>query len=332
MRIVGYLLRPGRLRIEFYIRSMKFPTPVTAAEIARWTNSEIIGDGNAMVTGLNEIHNVQSGDITFVDHEKYYDFTLKSAATFIIINKRVEAPAGKTLLYNEHPFVAYNLVAQKFQPVLRQDKSTGSTAKIGEGTFVFPNAFIGEQVVIGKNCVIHANATIYPYTHIGDNVIIHANTTIGADAFYYKKQKTHYDKMHNAGRVVIEDDVEIGPGCTIDAGVSSDTRIGKGTKLDSQVHIGHDVKVGENCILAAQVGIAGNTKIGNWVTLYGKAAINKNIEIGDYAIVMATTAVAGSLEGGKTYIGYPAVEARTFARQAAIIKKLPELWDKLKNL
>lgn len=332
MRIVGNLLRPGRLRIEFYIRSMKFPTPVTAAEIAQWTNSEIIGDGNAKVTGLNEIHNVQSGDITFVDHEKYYDFTLKSAATFIIINKRVEAPAGKTLLYNENPFVAYNLVAQKFQPVLRQDKSTGGTAKIGEGTFVFPNAFIGEQVVIGKNCVIHANATIYPYTHIGDNVIIHANTTIGADAFYYKKQKTHYDKMHNAGRVVIEDDVEIGPGCTIDAGVSSDTRIGKGTKLDSQVHIGHDVKVGENCILAAQVGIAGNTKIGNWVTLYGKAAINKNIEIGDYAIVMATTAVAGSLEGGKTYIGYPAVEARTFARQAAIIKKLPELWDKLKNL
>lgn len=311
---------------------MKFPKPVTAGELAAWTNSEIIGDAGALVTGLNEIHNVEAGDISFVDHEKYYDFTLRSAASFVIINKKIEAPEGKTLLYNENPFVAYNLIAQKFQPTLRQDKNIGTTAKIGEGTFVFPNAFIGEQVVIGKNCVIHANATIYPYTVIGDNVIIHANTTIGADAFYYKKQKTHYDKMHNAGRVVIEDNVEIGPGCTIDAGVSSDTRIGKGTKLDSQVHLGHDVKIGENCILAAQVGIAGNTKVGNWVTLYGKAAINKNIEIGDHAVVMATTAVPSSLEGGKTYLGIPAVEARIFARQAAIIKKLPELWDKLKNL
>ena len=162
--------------------------------------------------------------------------------------------------------------------------------------------------------------------------MIHANTTIGGDAFYYKRQHGHYDKMHSAGKVVLQDNVEIGAGCTIDAGVSSDTTIGKGTKLDSQVHIGHDVKVGEDCILAAQVGIAGNTKIGNRVTLYGKVAVNKNIEIGDDATVMAMSAVPSSIEGGKTYIGYPVVEAPAFARQVAMIKKLPELWEKLKNL
>ncbi len=311
---------------------MKLKEPITAKQIVAWTTCEIIGDENALVTGLNEIHNVEEGDITFVDHEKYYDFTLKSKATFIILNKKMEPVEGKVLFYTEKPFEAYNYLAQKFKPELRPEKNIGVTAAIGERTFVYPNAFIGEYVTIGKNCVIHPNATIYAYTQIGDNVIIHANATIGGDAFYYKRYKTHYEKMHCAGKVVIADDVEIGAGTTIDAGVSSDTVIGKGTKLDDQVHIGHDVKIGEQCIIAAQVGIAGNTKIGNRVTLYGKVAVNKNITIGDDTIVMATSAVPNNLEGGKTYIGYPAVEARTFAKQVAIIKKLPELWEKLKNL
>jgi UDP-3-O-[3-hydroxymyristoyl] glucosamine N-acyltransferase len=286
---------------------MKFKTPVTAKEIAAWTNSEIIGDPNTQVNGLNEIHNVQPGDITFVDHEK-------------------------VLLYNAKPFEAYNSLAIKLKPELKSNQAISDTAVIGEGTFIFPNAFIGQQVKIGKGCTIHPNVTIYNYCEIGDNVIIHANTTLGSDAFYYKRQASHYDKMHTAGRVIIAGDVEIGAGCTIDAGVSNDTIIGKGTKIDDQVHIGHDVKVGEHCIIAGQVGIAGNTVIGNRVTIYGKSAINKNIEIGDGAIIMASTSVPKSLEGGKTYIGYPAVEARTFAKQVALIKMLPEIWEKFKKL
>lgn len=312
---------------------MKFKEPVPVRQIAEWINAEIIGNANALVTGLNEIHNVEQGDLTFVDHEKYYDFTLKSAATFIIINKRVATSQGKVLLFHPNPFKAYNSLAKKFQPEVRCTTTIAASAKIGEGTFIYPTAFVGEQVTIGKNCIIYPNTTIYAYTEIGDNVIIHANTTIGSDAFYYKRQSDkHYDKMHTAGKVVIANDVEIGAGCTIDAGVSSETFIGRGTKIDNQVHIGHDVKIGEDCILAGQVGIAGNTKIGNRVTLYGKVAVNKNIEIGDDAVVMATSAVPNNLEGNKTYIGYPAVEARAFARQVAIIKRLPELWEKLKNL
>jgi UDP-3-O-[3-hydroxymyristoyl] glucosamine N-acyltransferase len=311
---------------------MKFEKPLPVQQLAELTGSEIIGDKNLLVTGLNEIHNVEQGDVTFVDHEKYYDFTLKSAASFIIINKKTEAPAGKVLLYNTNPFLAYNLLALKLKPELRSDKHIGTTATIGEGTFVYPGAFIGDAVKIGKNCVIHPHVTIYPYTEIGDNVIIHGNSTIGSDAFYYKRHSTHYDKMHTAGKVVIASDVEIGAGCTIDAGVSSDTFIGKGTKIDDQVHLGHDVKIGEHCIIAGQVGIAGNTVVGNWVTIYGKAAINKNITIGDRAVIMATSSVAKSLEAGKTYLGIPAVEARAFAKQAAIVKMLPELWEKLRKL
>lgn len=311
---------------------MKLTNPIPAGQVAQWANAEVIGDDTIPVRGLNEIHNVEEGDITFVDHEKYYDFTLRSKATVILINKKLDAIPGKVLLYTDNPFVAYNNLAQRFKPEQRSQSNIGATAVIGEGTYIYPNAFIGEQVTIGRNCVIHPNATIYPYSQIGDNVIVHANCTVGGDAFYYKRHKTHYDKMHTAGRVVLCDNVEIGAGTTIDAGVSSDTVIGKGTKLDDQVHIGHDVKIGEHCIIAAQVGIAGNTRIGNRVTLYGKVAVNKNITIGDDAIVMATSAVPNNLEGGKTYIGYPAVEARTFAKQVAVIKKLPELWEKLKNL
>ena len=311
---------------------MKFKEPISVKQLAELTNSEIIGNTSATVTGLNEIHNVEPGDITFVDHEKYYDFTLKSNATFIIINKKINAPEGKVLLYNTNPFQAYNFLAEKFKPVVKSTKNVDETAVIGEGSFIYPNAFVGAHVKVGKNCIIYPNATIYNYCELGDNVIVHANTTIGSDAFYYKRQATGYDKMHSAGRVVIADDVEIGAGSTIDGGVSSDTFIGKGTKLDSQVHIGHDVRIGEHCIIAAQVGIAGNSRIGNWVTLYGKVAVNKNLEIGDKAVVMATTAVPKSLEGGKTYIGYPAVEARTFAKQVALIKMLPDIWEKVKKL
>lgn len=311
---------------------MKFKSPTTAQQVASDYQCELIGAGDRQVLGLNEIHNVEVGDITFVDHEKYYKSTLLSAASVILINQRLDAPEGKTLLYCEHPYEVYNSLAKQHRPTLFSAEHIASEAVIGEGTFVFPSAFIGKEVRIGKNCVIHPCAVIYPYTEIGDNVIIHANTTIGADAFYYKRASEGYKKMHNAGNVVIKNNVEIGAGCTIDAGVSSETTIGEGTKLDSQVHIGHDVKIGQHCIIAAQVGIAGNTIVGNHVTLYGKVAVNKNITIGDNVVVYACAGIAKSLEAGKTYHGLPAEEARVAAKQFALIKKLPDMWELFKKL
>jgi UDP-3-O-[3-hydroxymyristoyl] glucosamine N-acyltransferase len=311
---------------------MKFSQPIPVRDLALQTQSEIIGDDSGSVTGLNEIHNVVAGDITFVDHEKYYSFALGSAATFIFINKKIDAPAGKTLLYNVDPFIAYNALATVLQPTLLSTSAVARSAKIGEGTVIYPNAFIGENVTIGKNCIIYPNATIYAHSILGDNVIIHGNTTIGGDAFYYKGRGTHFDKMHTAGRVVIHDQVEIGSGCTIDAGVSADTVIGKGTKLDSQVHIGHDSTIGEHCILCAQVGIAGNVHVGNFVTIYGKSSLSKNISVGDRVLLLGSSASAKSLEAGKTYLGTPAEEMSRAARQFAIIKMLPDLWEKLRKL
>lgn len=311
---------------------MRFPQPIPVRDIALQTGAEIIGDATGSVQGMNEIHNVATGDITFVDHEKYYNFVLASAATFIFINKKIDAPAGKTLLYTSDPFRAYNDLAISQRPRLYSGASVAATAHIGEGSVVYPNAYIGDHVTIGRDCIIYPNVTIYAHTVIGDRVIIHGNSTIGADAFYYKGRGTHYDKMHTVGRAVIHDDVEIGSGCTIDAGVSADTVVGQGTKLDSQVHIGHDATVGMHCILCAQVGIAGNVRIGNHVTLYGKAALSKNISVGDRAVLLGSSASAKSLEGGKTYLGTPAEEVHRASRQFAMIKMLPDMWEKLRKL
>jgi UDP-3-O-[3-hydroxymyristoyl] glucosamine N-acyltransferase len=170
---------------------MKFKEAIPLSQIAEWTQCEVIGPADALVTGLNEIHNVQHGDITFVDHEKYYDFTLRSSASFIIINKKLDAPQGKALLYTDNPFKVYNELAQRFKPDVFAQQAVSGSAVIGTDTYIYPNAFIGEFVKIGKNCVIHPNVTIYNYSEIGDNVTIHANTTIGSDAFYYKRHPTH---------------------------------------------------------------------------------------------------------------------------------------------
>ncbi len=311
---------------------MKFPQPIPVRDIALQTGAEIIGDATGIVTGMNEIHNVAPGDITFVDHEKYYNFVLASAATFIFINRKVDAPPGKTLLYVADPFRAYDELAISQRPLLHTSASIAATAQVGAGTVIYPNVYIGEHVTIGRDCIIYPNVSIYAHSVIGDNVIIHGNSTIGADAFYYKGRGTHYDKMHTVGRAVIHDDAEIGSGCTIDAGVSADTVIGKGTKLDSQVHIGHDSTVGMHCILCAQVGIAGNVRIGNHVTLYGKSALSKNISVGDRAVLLGSSASAKSLEAGKTYLGTPAEEVHRASRQFAMIKMLPDMWEKLRRL
>lgn len=311
---------------------MKFDHPIQVAEIADWTQCQIIGNAESKATGLNEIHHTEIGDITFVDHEKYYDFTLQSNASFIIINKKLEAPVGKTLLYHSDPFAVYNFLAAKFHPTLASTKLISDTAEIGAGTQIYPNVFIGEKVKIGKNCIIYPNVSIGSYTEIGDHVIVHPNTTIGKDAFYYKRQSAVFHKMHTAGRTVIKDEVEIGSSCAIDAGVSSDTVIGKRTKIDNLVHIGHDTKIGEDCLLCAQVGISGNVTIGNRVKFYGKSGTVQNVVIPDDVTILGSSNVGKNLEVGKTYLGSPCEESTTVAKQWAIIKQLPSLWEKLRKL
>ncbi len=309
---------------------MKFPKVYSLETIATIIGSEYVGDANFPVTGMNEIHVVESGDIVFVDHPKYYDKALNSAATIILINKNVDCPDGKALLISEDPFRDFNKLTKYFKPFQFSNASIATSASIGHGTVIQPNTFIGNHVVIGKNCLIHSNVSIYDHTVIGDNVIIHAGTILGADAFYYKKRAEGFDQLLSGGRVVIEDNVGIGALCTIDKGVTGDTRIGEGTKIDNQVHVGHDTVIGKKCLIASQTGIAGCVIIEDEVTLWGQVGTTSGITIGAKAVIMGQTGVTKSVEGGKSYFGTPIEESREKLKQLANIKKIPELLNKIK--
>lgn len=309
---------------------MKFPKTHTLKEIANLIHCEFVGDANFPVLGMNEIHVVEVGDIVFVDHPKYYDKALQSNATIILINKEVDCPEGKALLISDDPFRDFNTLTRHFMPFQSANISISSSAKIGQETVIQPNTFIGNQVVIGDNCLIHSNVAIYDHTIIGDNVIIHAGTVIGGDAFYYKKRPEGFDQLLSGGRVVIENNVDIGALCTIDKGVTGDTTIGEGSKLDNQVHVGHDTVIGKKCLIASQTGIAGCVIIEDEVTLWGQVGTTSGITIGTKAVVMGQTGVTKSIEGGKSYFGTPIEESREKLKQLANIKKIPELLNKLK--
>ena len=222
-----------------------------------------------------------------------------------------------------------------FRPFEPATGLISASAIVGKTTYLYPGVFVGNHVQIGERCVIHPQVTIMDHCTVGNDVVIQAGTVIGSDAFYYNSKKNRpvwYKRMLSCGRVVIEDDVEIGAGCTIDRGVSGDTVIGRGTRLDNMVHIGHDTNLGKNCLLAAQVGIAGAVEIGNGVILWGQVGVSKTLSIGDDTVVYAQSGVPASLEAGKVYFGSPAEEASVKKRELVWIKRIPELWKKVKDL
>ncbi len=301
---------------------MRFPQPYTLEQIATIINAKYVGASDFPVLGMNEIHVVQAGDIVFVDHPKYYEKALHSKATIVLINKEVECPEGKALLISDDPFRDFNKLTDFFKPFQKATNLIAPSARIGENTIIQPGAFVGNNVVIGNNCCIHSNVTIYDDCIIGDNVTIHAGTVLGADAFYYKKRPNGFDKLKSAGRVVIEENVDLGALCTIDRGVTADTTIKKGTKIDNQVHIGHDTIVGEKCLIASQTGIAGCVVIENEVTIWGQVGIISGITIGEKSVILAQSGISKSLEGGQSYFGSPAGVAREKYKEISTIKQL----------
>ena len=307
---------------------MKFTKPQTLKDIAGIIGCYYVGASDFLVYGMNEIHVVTEGDIVFVDHPKYYDKALQSAATIVLINKEVACPEGKALLISDDPFRDFNKLTKHFRPFISANVSISESAVIREGTIIQPNCFIGNNVTIGKNCILHANVSIYDNCVIGDNVIIQAGTILGADAFYYKKREEGFDQLLSGGRVVIEDNVGIGALCTIDKGVTGDTTIGAGTKIDNQVHVGHDTIIGKKCLIAAQTGIAGCVIIEDEVTLWGQVGTTSGITIGAKAVILGQTGVTKSVEGGKSYFGTPIEESREKLKQLANIKRLTELLKK----
>jgi UDP-3-O-[3-hydroxymyristoyl] glucosamine N-acyltransferase len=314
---------------------MRFLEPLPLGDIAAMIHARIKGDPSAMVSGINEIHRVEEGDLVFVDHPKYYGKCLESAATFIIINADIECPPGKALLIVDDPFEAYLTVVRRFRPYEHSSSAISQTAKVGEGTRLQEGVVLGNHVQVGRDCTIHQGVVVRDHCIIGDRVVIQAGTVIGSEPFYYNSRKDRevwYRRMESCGRVVVEDDVEIGSNCTIDRGVTHDTRIGRGTKMDNLVHVGHDSVIGRNCLIAAQVGIAGAVEIGDGVVLWGQVGVSKTLRIGNNAVVLAQSGVPSDLQGGETYFGTPAVDAKTKRREIVWVRRIQELWERVARL
>ena len=300
---------------------MKFKNPQTLKGIADLLGISFVGNPYFPVLGMNEIHVVEEGDIVFVDHPKYYDKALQSKATTVLINKEVACPEGKSLLISDDPFRDFNTLTKHFNPFIAATASISDSAIIGENTIIQPNVFIGNNVKIGKNCLIHANVSIYDNCIIGDHVTIHANSVLGSDGFYYKNRPEGFDKLISGGRVILEDYVDLGASCTIDKGVTGDTTIGKGSKIDNQVHVGHDTIIGKKCLIAAQSGIAGCTVIEDEVTIWGQVGIISGLHIEKGTVIMAQTGVTKSLEKG-VYYGTPAKEYRQTLRESIYLSNV----------
>ena len=291
---------------------MKFRYPIDINSLASQYDCEVYSEKSEpyIATGINEINRVTAGDLCFVDHEKYYKKAIKSKAVYIIINKKITCPKNKVLLINKNPFAVYNQIAFDQYQIQEKSNHISSRAKIAE------NVVIGKNVKIGPHTIIESGVTIHDDTTIGKNVKIQSGSQVGSDAFYYHtKPNGAMVKWHSC-------DVDIASLCTINKGVSSSTIIGKGTKIDCHVHIGHGVQIGKHCLIAAQVGISGKTIIGDQVKIYGQVGITQNLHIEDNVIIYAQSGVNNNLKMGKIYFGSPALEIDDKIKEIRALRRL----------
>lgn len=328
----------------------------TAGDLAKELGAELAGDARLIINGIAPIEDAHEGQLTFLSNKKYFKHLDSTGASAVIVPPEI-SKAKQTLLIHPHPYFAFAQAVRLFYPEpdvypagIHERAVIGENVKVSPSAHVGPNAvledditigddslimagaFIGRESKIGKNCLIYPNVTIREKTEIGNNVIIHSGTTIGSDGFGYAQADGKHYKIPQVGKVVIEDDVEIGANCTIDRAALGVTLIGKGTKIDNLVQIAHNVKMGENCIIISQVGISGSTELGNGVILAGQAGIIGHLKIGDNVIVAAQSGVSHNLEDGNKYLGSPAREMMSQKRIEAIIHKLPEYVKRLRKI
>lgn len=299
---------------------MTFNQSQTLQSIANLIQAKFVGPEDFKILGTNEIHRVKAGEIVFVNHPKYYEKALNSDATIILIDKEVDCPEGKALLISDDPFRDFNKINLHFSTITDFFGDL-SQPKIGVQTKVHPTVVIGNNVDIGDNCIIYPNVVIGDDTIIGDNVIIQANTVLGGNAFYYRKLEGQYDRLISVGNVVIENNVQIGVGCTIDRGVTDITLIGEGSILDNQIQIGHDTIIGKRCLIASQTGIAGCCIIKDDVTIWGQVGMASGVTIESGTILLAKTGVNRDLKKG-TYFGSIAEEFRSYLKKEIKLKNL----------
>lgn len=328
----------------------------TLAEIAQIIGGEVVGDASTVITGLNGIREARTGEITFVANSKYAALARKTQASAIIIPSDLDF-TGNNIIRSDDPFAAFSKVAELFvDQDVYEFKGVHPSAVIGDGVEVGENVTIGPNVVIeprvriganssvmagcyigykvkmGEGVTLHPNVTILDRADIGHRVKIFSGTVIGADGFGFERSDGKHQKIPQMGIVVIEDDVEIGANVTIDRATFSQTIIGRGTKIDNLVQIGHNVITGEHCIIISQVGVGGSTIIGKNAILAGQAGVAGHLTIGEGAIVAAQSGVTGTIEDNSFVSGYPAKPHGHARRVNACLQNLPEYVKKISAL
>ncbi len=328
--------------------------PFTLREIAEAIGGYLEGDPTLEIKGVAPLEKAGEGDISFVDAERLLKKAEESGASALIVKEgwKVNKPA----IFVVNPRLALirvlELFSHRYQPrpgihptaVIEEEVELGrdvhigaftyigANTRIGNGTLIYPLVYIGNNCKIGNNCLLYPRVVLYEDTEIGNNCIIHSGAVIGADGFGYVEQEEGRLKIPHIGKVVIEDDVEIGANTTIDRATMGETRIGKGTKIDNLVQIAHNVEIGENSVIVAQVGISGSVKIGKGVTIAGQAGIADHLEIGDGAIIAAQAGVIGNVKPHTVVSGYPAREHLKQMRALSLVQKLPQIVEKIEEL
>jgi UDP-3-O-[3-hydroxymyristoyl] glucosamine N-acyltransferase len=329
--------------------------PYTAAEIARHLQGEVVGDAKLVLQGFAPADRAQAGDLTFAENENYFQRAEQSAASAVIVDGPFKSER-KVLIRVANARLAFARILPLFfpEPVypsgIHPTAVVAPTARIDPTAFVGPACVVGDKVQvgaksvlqgcshigaetrIGENSNIFPNVTIYPGTEIGNRVRIHSGTVIGSDGFGYVLDQGTHLKVPQIGNVIIRDDVEIGANVTIDRGALGPTVINKGTKIDNLVQIGHNVVIGEHCLVVSQVGIAGSTRLGNYVILAGQAGLAGHLKIGNRVSVAAQSGVMTNIPDGEKWLGSPAQPDRQTKRQMIAIQRLPDLLKRVADL
>ena len=325
---------------------------LTTAEIAKLIAGEVLGDANATLTGFAMIDKAKAGDLTFAETPEYFAAAEASAATAIIAGNDVTS-TKKTVIRVANPRLAFAKALAVFFPEpkfaagIHPSAVVAASAQVDPTAHIGPHCTIGERVKIGANCVLQSgnsvgddsvlgdetnlfpNATIYSRTQIGKRVRIHAGAVIGSDGFGYVFDTSFHRKVPQIGNVILGDDVEIGANTTVDRAALGSTSIGKGTKIDNLVQVGHNVEIGEHCIFCAQVGISGSTKIGSYTVMAGQAGLAGHLKIGNKVTIGSKSGVMHNIPDGEQWLGIPAQPDKQAKRVMIAMQRLPDLFKKI---
>lgn len=309
-------------------------------ELAREIGAEVVGDGSIDVTAVNTLEAAQPGQVSFLSNQRYAKQLESTRASAVIVSSKTRAgTAPLTLLRAADPYRAFQkamvqLYGHRKHPFtgVHPQAHVDPSATIGQGTTIYPGVYVGPRAKIGRDCILYPNVTVYDRCVLGDRVILQANVVIGADGYGYATSEGVHHKIPQAGNVVIEDDVEVGANSCIDRAALGSTRIGKGTKIDDLVMIGHSVQVGPGCLIVAQVGIAGSVTVGTYSVIAGQVGVAGHLTIGDKVTIAAKAGVISDIPDGATVMGIPAMPASHSRRVYSIFTQLPEMLERIKQL